>query len=116
MADITYGVDFGTSNSAIAIMQDGHETVLRGKSKDDKTESSILFFPKWEMGVHYVGDEAIKQYIESGMDGRLIQSIKSILPDTLFNFTHIHGQRYEIDDLVALIIRHLKKKADESVN
>ena len=116
MADITYGVDFGTSNSAIAIMQDGQETVLRGRSKDDKTESSILFFPKWEMGVHYVGDEAITQYIESGMDGRLIQSIKSILPDTLFNFTHIHGQRYEIDDLVALIIRHLKMKADASVN
>jgi len=38
------------------------------------------------MGVHYVGDEAVTQYIESGMDGRLIQSIKSILPDTLFNY------------------------------
>jgi hypothetical chaperone protein len=109
VADITYGVDFGTSNSAIAIMKDGQETVLRGRSKEDKTESSILFFPKWEMGVHFVGDEAIKQYIESGMDGRLIQSIKSILPDTLFNFTYIHGRRYEVDDMVALIIRQLKK-------
>ena len=29
------------------------------------------------MGVHYVGDEAITQYVDSGMDGRLIQSIKS---------------------------------------
>ncbi len=48
MADITYGVDFGTSNSAIAIMKDGQETVLRGRSKEDKTESSILFFPKKE--------------------------------------------------------------------
>jgi len=116
VTDITYGVDFGTSNSAIAIMKDGQETVLRGRSKEDKTESSNLFFPKWEMDVHYVGDEAITQYIESGMDGRLIQSIKSILPDTLFNFTSIHGKRYEIDDLVSLIIRHLKKKADDSIN
>ena len=116
VADIIYGVDFGTSNSAIAIMKDGQETVMRGRSKDDKTESSILFFPKWEMGIHYVGNEAIKQYIDSGMDGRLIQSIKSILPDILFNFTWIHGKKYEIDDLVSLIIRHLKKKADNSIN
>ena len=116
MAEIVYGVDFGTSNSAIAIMQDGRETVIRGKAKDDKTESSILFFPKWEMGKHYVGDQAITQYVESGMNGRLIQSAKSILPDTLFQFTWIHGVRYEIDDLIALIIKHLKQKADRTTN
>jgi len=116
VADIIYGVDFGTSNSAIAIMKDGQETVMRGRSKDDKTESSILFFPKWEMGVHYVGEEALTQYLASGMEGRLIQSIKSILPDTLFKSTAIHGAKYEIDDLVALIIKHLKAKADASTN
>lgn len=96
-------------------MKDGQETVLQGKTREDKTESSILFFPKWDMGIHYVGDEAIAQYVNSGMDGRLIQSIKSILPDTLFKFTWIHGQRHEIDDLVALIIKYLKDRADASL-
>ncbi|MFQ5631606.1 MAG: Hsp70 family protein, partial [bacterium] len=116
MTDIIYGVDFGTSNSAISIMKDGKEIVIRGNSKADKTESSILFFPKWDMGVHFIGEEAIQQYIDSGMDGRLIQSIKSILPDTLFEHTWIHGKKYEIDDLVALIIAHLKRKADKSLD
>lgn len=116
MADIVYGVDFGTSNSAIAIMKDGQERVMRGRSQEDKTESSILFFPKWEMGVHYVGEEALAQYLAGGMEGRLIQSIKSILPDALFKSTWIHGEQYEIDDLVALIIQHLKRKADASTN
>lgn len=114
MKEIIYGVDFGTSNSAIALLQDGQETVMRGRTQADKTESSILFFPKWEMGVHYVGEEAIARYIESGMEGRLIQSLKSLLPDTIFQATYIHGQRYGLDDLAAYIIRHLKQRADES--
>lgn len=116
MADIVYGVDFGTSNSAIAIMKDGQESVMRGRTQEDKTASSILFFPKWEMGTHYVGEEALAQYLAGGMEGRLLQSIKSILPDALFKSTWIHGEQYEIDDLVALILRHLKSKADASTN
>ncbi len=115
MAEIIYGVDFGTSNSAISIMKDGKERVVRGNMRGDKTESSILFFPKWEMGVHYVGDEAIKQYLNSKMNGRLIQSIKSVLPDTLFESTYIHGKKFMAEDLVALIIKHIKKKADNLV-
>ena len=116
MSDIIYGVDFGTSNSAIAIMQDGKETIVHEESRADNTESSILFFPQWDTGVHHVGDEGVRQYIDSGMNGRLIQSIKSILPDPSFKFTWIHGERYEIEDLIALIIMHLKIKADKSID
>jgi len=114
LKDIVYGVDFGTSNSAIAILQDGAETVVRGRALADKTESSILFFPKWDMGVHYVGEEALQQYIACGMEGRLMQSLKSLLPDTIFKTTYIHGKRYELDDLAACIIRHLKQQADQT--
>jgi len=72
---IVYGVDFGTSNSAIAIMDGERQTVIKGSKEENKTDSSIIFFPEWETGVYYIGNEAIKRYIENEMEGRLIQSL-----------------------------------------
>ena len=116
MKDTIYGIDFGTTNSAIAIMRNGNETVLKSSVKSDKTERSILFFPKWEVGKFYVGEEAIEHYLLNRMEGRFMQSIKSFLPDTLFEYTWIHGKKYTIEELVSLILSDLKHRADESLN
>lgn len=114
MQDFIYGIDFGTSNSGIAVMKDGSGMVIQGNSKSDKTLSSVLFFPKPSSGLFYVyvGEEAIQKYIETGMEGRLIQSIKTVLPDKSFDYTIIHGETYRIEDLIKIIIADLKEKAD----
>ena len=46
------------------------------------------------------------------MDGRLLQAIKTVLPDRFFRETIINRLTYSIEDLIALIIRNLKRRAD----
>lgn len=109
-----YGIDFGTTNSAVAISQNGEVQVLPIAFNGDKMVRSLLFFPR-ERNTHFIGEDAIAHYIESGMEGRLIQSIKTFLPDKSFTSTVLRGRSRTLEDLISLILKHLKTKADEVI-
>jgi hypothetical chaperone protein len=73
-----------------------------GASK--RTRKSVLFFDE-ESGTS-IGQEAIDQYIGYGASyGRFMQSIKSFLPSRSFTETYVFGWRYELEDLIALILK-----------
>jgi hypothetical chaperone protein len=112
MSEKVYGIDFGTTNSAVAISQNGEVRVLPIGFNGDKIIRSLLFFPR-EGRVHFIGEDAITHYIESGMEGRLIQSIKTFLPDKSFTGTVLRGRSRTLEDLISLILKHLKTKANE---
>jgi hypothetical chaperone protein len=46
------------------------------------------------------------------MKGRLLKSIKTLLPQSSFTFTYIFGKKYTAEDLVCLILTFLKNQAD----
>ena len=106
-----YGIDFGTSNSALSIIDTSNNQIVKTFS-----EKSLIFFPepaKRERALsYYVGQEAIAMYVESRMKGRFMKSIKRILPRSSFLETRVYGKRYKAEDLVAIIIRNLKAQAD----
>jgi hypothetical chaperone protein len=112
MQKYIYGIDFGTSNSALAILDtDTREAVKLF------TVPSLLFFqePK-ERGQFTkvaVGQDAIDQYVQNRMNGRFMKSIKKVLPNKSFVDTRIGNRMYKAEDLVALILVHLKKLADD---
>ncbi|MCP9764192.1 Hsp70 family protein [Lacihabitans soyangensis] len=112
MQKYIYGIDFGTSNSALAILDtDTREAVKLF------TVPSLLFFqePK-ERGQFTkvaVGQDAIDQYVQNRMTGRFMKSIKKVLPNKSFVDTRIGNRMYKAEDLVALILVHLKKLADD---
>lgn len=114
MDDLVYGLDFGTSNSSIAIFKDDKVIPVPCGSNGRLMMSSVLFFPQFAKNI-YVGDEAVSMYIAMGMQGRFIQSIKSTLPLKWFINTRINDEYFEIDDLVSLILADLKLKADKMV-
>ena len=74
-----YGLDFGTSNSAISVLTDGQARMLPIAQDAAETIPTLLFFPDYASEAS-IGERAIHEYIESGMKGRLMQSIKSFLP------------------------------------
>lgn len=113
--NLIYGIDFGTSNSAVSIIdEDGNSQVLKIEEfGSGKTMPSLIFFPENEKRKCYVGFEAISEYLKSGMKGRFMQSIKSILPSETFTGTHVMGfGSLGSEDLVSMILKHLKEKAD----
>lgn len=111
MSNYLYGIDFGTTNSVLSIYDEDKKDIIATISVP-----SILYFPV-EHDItdpisSYIGEDAINKYIEEGMQGRFMKSIKRVLPNSSFLDTRIHGQQYTAADLVALILKDLKKKAD----
>jgi hypothetical chaperone protein len=115
------GLDFGTTNSAIAqIGEDGSLALANFPAGRERASSdtmrSILFFaadPHDGEARLSVGGEAIDNYLASGANGRLIQSLKSFLADRLFHQTNIMGDAYSLEDLITPVLKRLRQVAEE---
>lgn len=112
---IVFGIDFGTTNSALSVYRNGTVEVVAidGSSHAGELMRSVLYFN--EENEIYTGQEAIRQYVGDGAAGRFMQSIKTFLPNTSFDSTEIFGKRYTIDDLVAIILRNIKARGEAHV-
>jgi hypothetical chaperone protein len=112
MSKFLYGIDFGTTNSALSIFDEE-----RNEITDTIIVPSILYFQSEQSSSeplkYVVGEEAIAAYISDGMKGRFMKSIKRILPRSSFIETRIHHQRLNASDLVTLILKELKTRADQ---
>ncbi|KQM76294.1 heat-shock protein [Pedobacter sp. Leaf216] len=111
MSKFLYGIDFGTTNSALSIYDEEKKEII-----DTISIPSLIYFTEVKSMIdgenHIVGEKAIDAYLNDGMKGRFIKSIKQILSRTTFTETRIHNKRYTASDLVTLILKDLKEKAD----
>ncbi|MCT4654451.1 MAG: Hsp70 family protein [Cohaesibacter sp.] len=105
------GLDFGTSNSTIGLMQ-AQKAQLVPVEGADVTIPSTLFFDFEENQAHF-GRDAIATYMEGG-EGRMMRSLKSILgTSTMEESTMIGSQRKPFTAVLGLFISHLKAKAEQ---
>jgi hypothetical chaperone protein len=114
------GLDFGTTNSAMAFAkQDGTVELatfdFNGEAK--KTFRSVLYFGAEESVAgsrpHVAtGHQAIEEYLAAPTHGRLIQSIKSYLASRLFKHTDIFQDTYTLEQLIALLLQSLRDRAE----
>ena len=111
---IAYGIDFGTSNSSIAVAYRRNEAPLDVLT--DPGVPSLLYLDA--VGLELVGDTAAQQYLLGGdpTQSRLMSSLKSFLADDLFTQTASWGKTWGLEDLTKFILRHLKRQADERLN
>ncbi|WP_029288691.1 Hsp70 family protein [Pedobacter sp. R20-19] len=114
MSNFLYGIDFGTTNSALSIYDEQKKEII-----DTISIPSLIYFTETKSMVdgesHIVGEKAIEAYLNDGMKGRFIKSIKQILSRSTFTETRIHNKRYTASDLVTLILKDLKTKADQII-
>ncbi|MGH7887332.1 MAG: Hsp70 family protein [Candidatus Binatia bacterium] len=111
------GLDFGTTNSAIAIA--GFDRAISlARFGADTTFRSILYFAESDdsrtskLSV-VAGPDAIHSYLNAKVPGRLIQSTKSYLASQLFNQTQILGENYTLEELIGILLRQLRKAAEQ---
>lgn len=117
------GLDFGTTNSAIAWARPGESpTLARFDAGMGATETfrSVLYFDRGEDGEDPLstraGPFAIARYLEAEeKNGRLIQSLKSFLASRLFTATQIYGQSYRLEQLISIILKALRGAAEEAL-
>lgn len=112
MHNFLYGIDFGTTNSALSIFDEN-----KGEITDTIIVPSLLYFQNEQNATeplkYVVGEEAIAAYLNDGMKGRFMKSIKRILPRSSFIETRIHHKKLNAADLVTLILKELKTRADQ---
>ena len=120
----TLGIDFGTTNSAIAVTDEaGHPRLARFATPGGTTDTfrSILYFEPWAtrgaLGADGIvaGPEAIRRYRAASPKGRFIQSLKTYLGDGSFTGTLIGGKHRSIEELIGLILQRLLAAGAEAL-
>lgn len=137
-APLGYGIDFGTSNSAVAIAYpDGVEVLPVG---GDPTLPSQIYLHRERP--HLAGVEAVRTFLTSGHerhfcdrcslapyggaetrcrqfrkaggcnDARLLSGVKYELPTTSYSGTNSWARDWSVPDLVGIVLERLKWEAD----
>ncbi len=109
------GIDFGTSNSLASLFENNKFEFVKFPD-DNISNPTILYFPAKEKQ-YYIGNSGIERYLfhleNNETAGRLMLSIKSLLPDSSFDYTVVTGYgRQTAEDLVAKFLVKLKELAE----
>ena len=99
------GIDLGTTNSCVAVMEGGQPVVI-ANSEGARTTPSIVGFTK--TGERLVGETAKRQAV-TNVDGTVI-SIKRHM-GTDYKFEN-DGKKYSPQEISAMILQKLKKDAE----
>ena len=111
------GIDFGTSNSAMAFKPDaaaaGPSQLLQAEGTSLAMPTAV-FFNTEDHRTHY-GRDAVARYLE-GTEGRLMRSLKSLLGSALMQEkTAVHGKLMAYQDIVALFVQQLAATAERQL-
>jgi hypothetical chaperone protein len=116
------GLDFGTTNSAIATVAGGAPrlaTFADGAERATTFRSVLYVDAETSEGGESLrvsaGPAAIRDYLATGQRGRLIQSIKAHLGSRLFTTTNLFGVQYRLEDLIGLLLRELRAAAEATL-
>jgi hypothetical chaperone protein len=113
------GIDFGTTNSSVALARGGHIELVRFARRGGETESfrSVLYLERVRQDGHlrigsWTGPTAIEHYLDAEKKGRLIQSLKSYLSSSNLTGTEILGRHFSFENLISRILTDLRLNAE----
>ena len=110
----TLGIDFGTSNSAMAWADAQGAARLIPLEGTALAMPTAVFYNAEDGGTHF-GRDAIAQYLE-GTEGRLMRSLKSLLGSPLLmETTQIHHQAVSFQDIIATFLGALRERATQAL-
>lgn len=109
MAHLSCGIDFGTSNSSIAIAE-GDAISLVPVEDAQVTKPSAIFFQKKDNAASF-GRAAVKMFFDRH-EGRFMRSLKRVLGTSLMKQgTLVNGKLMKFDRIIALFLKELRSKA-----
>ena len=116
---LTCGIDFGTSNSALALGVSakggtGQVRLTQIEGTSDTLPTALFYAPHLPAPV--TGRAAQKLFFE-GEEGRFMRSLKRILGTSLMQqSTVVNGKAKKFDDIIADFIQTMKTRAEQQSN
>lgn len=108
----TLGIDFGTSNSAVATLVDGKIKRIQVEPDNDTLPTSVFF--DFDDKLVQFGSIA-NQNLLNGVDGRYMRALKSVLGTSLMAERRmIIGKHFDFYDIIAEFLSALKTRAEQS--
>jgi hypothetical chaperone protein len=105
------GIDFGTTNSVVALLHDNGSVTTRRHAGLNVFRSLLCFWTEHRSGrsvlLDAAGPEAITAYLEDPLDSRLIMSMKTYLAQRSFTETRIFGHTFTLERLIGWFLRAL---------
>lgn len=106
----TLGIDFGTSNSAMAWAPAGGTAQLLPLEGSATAMPTAVFFNAEDHRTHF-GRDAVAQYL-AGTEGRLMRSLKSLLGSALLqDKTEVGHAVISFQDIIATYLHELRERA-----
>ena len=102
------GIDLGTTNSCVAVMEGGQPTVI-ANSEGARTTPSVVAFTK--SGERLVGKTAKRQAV-TNVDGTVISIKRHMGENYKFNYD---GKGFSPQEISAMILQKLKKDAESYI-
>ncbi len=119
---LSIGVDFGTTNTVIALAEEGRPAhLVRFPAPEGELfafRSAISFHAPPERPSDRTveaGPWAIEAYVEDPLETRFIQSFKSFAASESFTETQILGRRYLFEDLLSAFLLKLRDHAGDQL-
>jgi hypothetical chaperone protein len=115
MVPVAVGVDFGTSNSVVAIAnRSGQVQVRRFETQVGAGEayrSALLFFregrpPNATLG-HISGPDALLRAMDIDADHRFLQSFKTHLSSATLQDVYLLGRRFLLEELIGVLLKDI---------
>jgi len=118
IAPTALGLDFGTTNTVVALSDGGGEPQLISfdgeKSSGEIFRSALCF---WEEGggpngiASEAGPWAIDEFLQSPLDSRFVQSFKTVAASSIFERAQIFGRAFRFEDFGQLFLQKLRDHA-----
>jgi hypothetical chaperone protein len=117
--DAVLGIDFGTSNSAAALIGANGQLNVIPLEGHTSAMPTALYFSQEDGRIEY-GSVALATYLKAAqeqvMGGRLMRSIKSLLGSKLMEEqTLVNGELLSFFDIVVLFFKELKARSEAHV-
>lgn len=110
----TLGIDFGTSNSAMAWLDPQGSAKLMALEGDALAMPTAVFYNLEDNSTHF-GRDALRHYLE-GTEGRLMRSLKSLLGSPLLlETTQIGHQQINFQDIIGTFLAQLRERATQTL-